>query len=374
MRNKYVLLLLFLTTVYLTPQDRTAADHATQSYRIAQPGYSYEFPRDYFNHEEFQTEWWYYTGNVRSSHGHRFGYELTFFRQGVSRARNSQPWFVNDMWMAHLALSDINGQRFYNEERLNRTGPGLAGVNAQTGIVWNGNWQAHITDREEELRGIANKFGLMLKLMPAKRPTIQGPNGVSQKAEGVGHASQYFSITRLTTTGAISIGGNTYQVDGTSWMDHEFFTGSMSSNETGWDWLSVQFKDSTELMLYRLRHADGTIDPYSSGTYIDATGTSLFLSEKDFTMTVATDSADSWLSPVTKARYPVHWHVSIPRLKIEVDITTPLKNQELTGHFGPPYWEGTIHVAGDHNESPTSGFGYLEMTGYAVESKTVVPR
>lgn len=105
-------------------------------------------------------------------------------------------------------------------------------------------------------------------------------------------------------------------------------------------------------MLYRLRHADGTIDPYSSGTYIDATGKSLFLSEKDFAMTAATDSADRWLSPVTKARYPVHWHVSIPQLKMEVDITTPLKNQELTGHFGPSYWEGAIDVAGERNGSP----------------------
>src|SRR6202790_1409073 len=98
-----------------------------EPYQLAVPGYRYQFPRDHFNHPEFQTEWWYYTGNLRAADGHRFGFELTFFRQGVSRAANIDPWFVHDLWMAHLALSDVTGQRFYHEEGLNRAGPGLAG-------------------------------------------------------------------------------------------------------------------------------------------------------------------------------------------------------------------------------------------------------
>lgn len=353
---------------------RHSPNQSTQNYKIAQPGYTYQFPQDYFNHEDFQTEWWYYTGNVRSADGHRLGYELTFFRQGISRADDAHPWFVHDVWMAHLALSDIDGQRFYNEERLNRTGPGLAGVDSQTGLVWNGNWQAHITEREEDLRGIGDKFGLTLKLMPTKPPTIHGANGISQKAEGAGHASQYFSLTRLTTKGSIDIDGKAYQVDGTSWMDHEFFTSSMAANETGWDWLSIQLGDGDELMLYRLRHGDGTIDPYSSGTYIDATGKSLFLSSKDFAMTPAADSAGKWLSPATRASYPLHWHVSIPLLKMELDVTSPLKNQELTGSFGPSYWEGAIDVRGQRNYSPLRGLGYLEMTGYAQAGEPIIPK
>ena len=374
MRNKCIALLLLVGAVCVFAQDRIALNQATRSYAVAQPGYTYQFPRDYFNHEDFQTEWWYYTGNVKSSDGHRFGYELTFFRQGVSRADDSHPWFVHDVWMAHLALSDISGQRFYNEERLNRTGPGIAGVDIQTGLVWNGNWQARIAEREEDLSGIANKFGLTLKLMPTKPPIIQGRDGISKKSEGAGHASQYFSLTRLTTTGSIDLDGKNYQVDGISWMDHEFFTDSMAANETGWDWLSVQLKDGSELMLYRLRHADGAIDPYSPGTYVDKTGKSLFLSTNDFAMSPAPDSGSKWLSPTTKASYPLVWHVSIPLLKIELDVTTQLKNQELTGAFGPSYWEGAIDVSGDQNGTPLSGFGYLEMTGYADAGKQLIPQ
>jgi len=342
-----------------------------QEYQIARPGYTFAFPRDYFSHEEYQTEWWYYTGNVKSADGHRFGFELTFFRQGVARGASSGPWFVRDLWMAHMALSDISGQRFLHEERLNRAGPGVAGVDAQTGLVWNGNWQARVGEREEELRGVGDKFGLALKLRPVKQPVIQGQNGASQKAEGSGHASHYFSVTRLLTAGSIEVEGKRYQVEGTSWIDHEFFTGSMAANEAGWDWLSIQLGDGAELMLYRLRHKDGSIDPYSSGSYVDAGGKSQFLSSKDFVMTPA---ADFWTSPATKATYPLRWHVSIPRLKMEMDVTTPLKSQELAGKFGTAYWEGAIDVAGARDQSPLGGVGYLEMVGYAETGEPVIPR
>jgi predicted secreted hydrolase len=361
MRSKWIALLILIA----------ALSAGAQEYKSAMPGYKYDFPRDYFNHEEYQTEWWYYTGNLRAPDGHRFGYELTFFRQGVSREANNNPWFVRDLWMAHLALSDVTGQRFYHEDRLNRSGPGMAGVDEKAGLVWNGNWQARIGDREEELRGIGAKFGLGLKLESAKPPVIQGENGASQKAEGAGHASHYFSLTRLLTRGEIYVDGKTYRVDGTSWMDHEFFTGSMATDETGWDWLSVQLEDGSELMLYRLRHRDGSIDPYSSGSYVDAQGTSEFLAVKDFVMTPA---GDNWTSAQTKVSYPERWHVSIAKLGLELDVTTPLRGQELVSGYGPSYWEGAIDIAGRRGGTALKGVGYLEMTGYAKPGEAVLPR
>ena len=321
MKNKWLALLLIAVAFY-------AALATAQDYKIAQPGYAFAFPHDYFNHEDYQTEWWYYTGNLKAADGHRFGFELTFFRQGVSRAESTSPWFVRDLWMAHIALSDITGQHFYSEERLNRSGPSVAGIDPQTGLVWNGNWQAHIAEHAEELRGVADKFSLALQLTPVTRPVIQGRDGVSQKAEGAGHASHYFSVPRLATSGSIELNGDTYQVEGTSWIDHEFFTGTLAANESGWDWLSVQLADGAELMLYRLRHKDSSIDASSSGSYVDALGKSQFLTSADFAMTPAGNDSDTWTSPATKGTYPVHWHISIPRLNIELDVSTPLKSQE----------------------------------------------
>jgi predicted secreted hydrolase len=200
---------------------------------------------------------------------------------------------------------------------------------------------------------------------------IQGQEGVSQKAAGAGHASHYYSLTRLLTGGSIEVGGKSYQVEGTSWMDHEFFTGSMSSSESGWDWLSVQFDDGTELMLYRMRHKDGSIDAYSSGSYVDAHGQSQFLSAKDFSMTPA---GESWTSPETKAKYPLRWHISVPMLHLAFDVTTPLRSQEMTGRFGPSYWEGAVGITGSRGGSAARGVGYLEMTGYAQPGSPVLPR
>jgi predicted secreted hydrolase len=338
-----------------------------QQYQAALPGYRYEFPRDHFNHPEYQTEWWYYTGNVKAADGHRFGFELTFFRQAVDHDASGSPWSMRDIYMAHLALSDLGGHRFYHEERISRAGPGRAGGDAQTRTIWNGNWQVELNDHRHTLRGVGNDFGFDLNLEPAKPPVIHGRDGVSQKAEGAGHASHYISFTRLLTSGSIDLNGATYQVQGTSWMDHEFFSESLDTNESGWDWLSLQLADNTELMLYRLRHKDGSVDPYSSGSYIDAQGKCAFLSSKDFVMTPAGagNFESTWTSPQTHGTYPIQWRVSVPMLGLQVEVSTPLATQELTTTVGPSYWEGAIDVSGTHGNLPVRGVGYLEMTGYA---------
>jgi predicted secreted hydrolase len=144
-------------------------------------------------------------------------------------------------------------------------------------------------------------------------------------------------------------------------MDHEFFTNSMVNDESGWDWLSLQFDDNTELMLYRLRHKDGSVDPYSSGTYIDDRGKSSFLSAKDFTLS---PKGANWTSLQTKATYPVSWQISVPSLGLRADVTTPLEGQELSSDIGPSYWEGAIDIVGQRDGNPLGGVGYLEMTGH----------
>src|SRR5947207_3630452 len=121
-----------------------ALSSSAQDYTQALPGYRYEFPRDHFNHPGYQTEWWYYTGNLMSANGHRFGFELTFFRQGVARDPDQSTWRIHDIYMAHLALSDIGGKQFYHDQRINRAGPGIAGIDEKKGLIWNGNWQVQL--------------------------------------------------------------------------------------------------------------------------------------------------------------------------------------------------------------------------------------
>jgi predicted secreted hydrolase len=333
-------------------------------YRTAVPGYRFEFPRDHFDHPDFQTEWWYYTGNLKSANGHRYGFELTFFRQAVSRGpTQAATWDVKDIYLTHLALSDLDGQKFYHSERTNRAGPGIAGVSAPSARIWNGNWQIQWEGADQKLQAIDNQFQLHLTLHPEKPPVIHGENGVSQKSEGAGHASYYFSLTRLAASGQLELNGETFKVSGLAWMDHEFFTHQLESSQIGWDWLSLQLEDNTELMLFRIRRKDGSLDPFSAGTYVDAQGKSTHLRANDF---ILQPLGESWTSPVTHATYPIAWKIVIPKLEIELEAHTSLAAQEFPGKtkVAPSYWEGAIQLGGHHGKSPLGGVGYLEMTGY----------
>jgi predicted secreted hydrolase len=358
---------------------------ATDNFNLALPGYHYSFPRDYFNHPNFQTEWWYYTGNLQSSDGHRFGFEMTFFRQGVSRQRgvsDKNAWDVRDLYLAHLALSDLSGGRFYHLERTNRAGPGIAGVDESAQRIWNGNWQIQWQNSDQVLQAIGENFQLQFTLHSEKAPVIHGENGVSQKAAGAGRASHYISLTRLDTAGTILLGGDKYSVSGLAWMDHEFFTHQLDPEQVGWDWFSIQLDDHSELMLFHIRRRDGSIDPYSAGTYVDAQGHTTHLRDSDFTLEPVGGStagsggssssgaiSDWYQSPVSGAKYPIHWKVSVPKLNLELSATTPLASQELAGtsEITPTYWEGAVTLAGTREAKPASGVGYLEMTGYAKE-------
>lgn len=336
---------------------------AAAQYRAALPGYRYEFPRDYFNHPDFQTEWWYYTGNVKSTDGHRFGFELTFFRQGVDRdPKNDGTWEVRDLYVAHLALSDLDGGKLLHAERTNRAGPGIAGIREADRRIWNGNWQVAWQGDEQTLRAVEERFALQFTLRPTKPPIIHGENGVSQKAEGAGRASHYISLTRLDTTGEIQAEGKTFKVTGTAWMDHEFFTQQLGADQVGWDWMSIQLQDNTELMLFHIRRKDGSIGPYSAGTFVDSRGASTRLRRDEFKLEPA---RTTWTSAATHAAYPVQWKILVPKFGLALECATSLASQELTSSsFVPAYWEGAVNLMGTKNGSPIGGVGYLEMTGY----------
>jgi predicted secreted hydrolase len=325
---------------------------------LAIPGYRFQFPRDHFDHPGYRTEWWYYTGNLQAADGHRYGFELVFFRQGERRgpAANPSAWRVDDLYLAHLAWTDIDGRRFHSYRRLNRAGPGIAGASLEQARLWNGNWEAKwdIAAGRQVLMAVADNVRFTLCLTARKPPVLNGENGLSRKAEGEGKASYYVSMTRLEVEGTF----NGAAVTGLAWMDHEWFTHQLEENQRGWDWFSVQLDDSTELMLFQLRRMDGSIDPFSAGTFVASDGRATRLNRSDFELTPET----WWTSPKTGARYPTAWRVRVPSLRLELGCAAAFEAQELASddESTPPYWEGAVLYSGT-----SSGRGYLEMTGYA---------
>src|SRR5689334_22194364 len=189
-----------------------AAD--VEPYKRAAPGYRYSFPRDHFEHPAFRTEWWYYTGNLRDSAGKRFGFELVFFRQGQRRgpAANESAWRIDDLYLAHVAVTDIGGKRFYYHERLSRAGPGVAGASFAERRVWNGNWSACWQAEQQTLEATADEFRFRIDLGSAKAPVIHGLNGISRKGEAAGEASYYVSLTRINVSGQLWLKGAKHDV------------------------------------------------------------------------------------------------------------------------------------------------------------------
>lgn len=337
---------------------------ALAQFQPALPGYHYAFPRDFFAHPGYQTEWWYYTGNLQTAEGHKFGFELTFFRQGVTREPGvASSWALRDIYVAHFAVSDLEQKQFLHAERTNRAGPGLAGASESSREVWNGNWKVVWSEGGEQLTAVAGSFAISLSLQPQKPPVIHGEHGVSQKSAGAGRASHYFSETRLAAVGSLSLRSRQHAVAGLAWMDHEFFTHQLESDQAGWDWISLQLNDHTELMLFHLRKKDGTIDRFSAGTFVDAQGRATHLRAEDFFLEPA---GETWMSPASHASYPVHWKIRVPDLGLVLDVMTPLPSQEITedSRTLPSYWEGAVFLRGTRRSTPIAGSGYLEMTGY----------
>jgi predicted secreted hydrolase len=345
-----------------------AAD-TLQEFRLATEGYQYAFPRDHGAHEEFRTEWWYYTGQVTTKDGRLFGYQLTFFRRGMPhdqvRTLPSQ-WAVTQLYLAHFAVSDLSKGRFHYAEKVSRAGLGKAGAARDRLHVWIDRWNAEsptTASGVQILHATEGDLALQLTVSPEKPLVVHGTEGISRKGATAGQASHYYSFTRLATTGTLSIGGQRFDVTGSSWMDHEFGSADLDKDLVGWDWFSLQLDDQRELMLYRLRRADGSADPVSSGTIIDRDGLGHHLSIGDFTL----EPTSNWTSQTSHARYPQRWQLTIPSQQLSLELVPLMAEQELstTRSTQVTYWEGAIKTTGTAQGQPIHGQGYMELTGYA---------
>ena len=344
------------------------ADPSSHRFSPAVAGYEFIFPRDHGAHPTYRTEWWYYTGHVATADGRRFGYELTFFRRAISpddvKTLPSQ-WSITQLYLAHFAVTDVSRQRFHFSEKVSRAGLGKAGA-AEAGLeVWIDDWHARGSSQGAATQTVAARdadYALSLTLEPTKPAVIHGKQGISRKGMGEGQASHYYSLTRLTTTGRLTLGKESFDVTGTSWMDHEFGSADLDADLVGWDWFSIQLSDQSELMLYGLRRRDGATAPVSSGTLVFPDGRVRPLNLMDFTIQVT----GFWTSPTSRAVYPHGWSITVPSLELTLIVTPLMADQELRTSRSTQvtYWEGAVAVSGRMQGRTVTGQGYVELTGY----------
>ena len=328
---------------------------------------TWNFPRDHGAHPEYQTEWWYFTGNLNDKSGSRFGYQLTFFRFGIRPAMpmNINPWYLRDLFMGHFAITEEAEDRFRFAEKISRGGPGLAGADKDRMHVWLFNWSVHMEGSTIHLKAEEAPLQLDLELSPLKPLVFHGNKGLSTKGEGTGQASYYTSFTDLETEGTIRVSKNgpAIAVKGKSWFDQEFGSNQLSEDQEGWDWFSLHLSDGRDLMVYFIRKQGGLLEPASSGTLVEDDGSSHHLSLQDISLKVL----EEWESPRSGALYPSQWRILVPSFGVDLKVTPLIPNQELitTDSTGIVYWEGAVQGEGRSNDKQVSSEGYVELTGYA---------
>lgn len=318
---------------------------------------AFRFPEDHLAHPGFRNEWWYLTGNLQDQAGRRYGYQVTFFRIALlpQLLQRASRWGGDQLWMAHLALTDVARGEHMAEERILRQGIGLAGIQADPFRLWVGDWAlsgAAGFPWKLELPG--SRFQLQLELTPLRPVTLQGEAGLSRKGARPGNASYYYSITRLQTRGSLSRDGEASELSGLSWLDREWSSSALDPGQVGWDWFALQFDNGDDLMLYRMRRSDGSEDPHSSGVLRRAGGELLKVTPN----ALGLRPERVWQAGDGR-RYPVAWSLRLPGAQRRLRVEPLLDDQQMP--LSVRYWEGAVRVMDGEAEI---GRGYLELAGY----------
>lgn len=341
-----------------------AADGLAEDFARAVSPKKFQFPADHGAHPEYQTEWWYFTGNLTSSTGRHYGFEFTIFRYALSPRppESGSAWSTNQVYMAHLAVTDTARRELVADERLTRAALGLAGAEIDPLAIWIEDWRLDAGADGGigmfELDAHGERVGLTLSLEGLKPPVSHGESGLDPKGPEPGNASYYYSLTRMKAAGTITIEGRTEPVEGLAWMDREWSTSVLSPDIEGWDWFALQLSDGRDLMLYRLRGLDGSTSRFSGGSLVGLNGERTPLGPDDF----ALHPLATWQSARSRTRYPVAWRVSLPSLDLDLEVRPVLDDQEIL--LSVRYWEGAVTVSGQDDGRPIAGAGYVELAGY----------
>jgi len=325
----------------------------------------FRLPADHGPHLEYQTEWWYYTGNVATDDGRRYGFQLTFFRRGLSPGPPpAGSLATNQVYFAHFAVTDVAAGRHAGVERFARGAGGLAGAAGEPCAVWLEDWKAESLNADGSAfrivaRDAPSSLSLDLELRATKPLVAHGDRGLSPKSAEAGNASYYVGYTRMAARGRIGASGAERHVAGEAWFDHEWSTSALGAGAVGWDWFSLQLGDGRELMHFQIRREDGSLEPVSGGTFVERDGSTRRLALDD----VGLEVRRLWTSPETGASYPSLWRITVPAAGLDLLVEPWIPAQEMRTSF--VYWEGAVRVSGRAGDRPVAGQGYVELTGYA---------
>ena len=339
----------------------------------AVPDYAWSFPRDHLAHRDHRIEWWYLTGHLTAAGdpAQEFGYQLTLFRIGLAPAvlPLDSAWSTGHLLMGHLALTDKRAREHRFSDLLYRETPLLAGFGDPPGpsIAWSrapvgseGRWDLRWNGAAFDLTAAdaGAGFGFALSTRPAKPLVFQGPRRLQpqgRRAEG----GEPLSFTRLLTEGTVTVGERTWQVAGSSWMDHEFSTSHLGEHQVGWDWFALQLADGRELMLYVMRRANGGTD-YASATLVLPAGGARHLARAEWSV------RDPRHAGAARKRhtYPAGWVVELPGEALVLAVEPESTTRRIAAVTRPDCSTGRALSPCVGADGMRIGRGYVELTGY----------
>ncbi len=327
----------------------------SESFSRAEEIREFRFPLDHGSHDSFRSEWWYLTAMLDDEDGSEFGVQFTVFRQALKAQEvSSNPWQSVQVYLGHLALTDVASGTHREFQRVARGHPGLAGVSTRPFAVWLDGWLLHAKDEAAsllELDARSKEFRIRLDLQPVKPVVLQGDRGLSHK--GPDQASYYYSMPRLAASGDLWIDERLHKVTGSAWFDHEWSTSVLGAEHAGWDWFALHFNDGTDVMVFRLRRKDGERDAYDQGVWVATDGTSRQLSAKDYRLTPLAFWRDN-----DGVKWPIRWQLELDNRRLT--IAAAIEDQRMDTAL--VYWEGLVHVR--DATGAQIGRGYMELTGY----------
>ena len=301
-------------------------------------------------------EWWYFNGHLTTENGQEFSYHFVTFQSALTSGLT--PRLAQLSWADH-----VNGLHLTEEK------PDVSLLEPLSGEfdLPIAGWRMSGNGELYHLNFGTGDYAVELEAVSQKPAVLH--HGAGLVDLGTAGKTYYYSRTRLETSGTVSVSGVSHPVTGVSWMDHQW--GDFTTMGIGWDWLSLNLDDGSDLMVSVVWEQAGHKPVSAYGTYIPANSDPVHLPGNDISL----DSTGTWTSSVTGAVYPMNWKLRVDSLELDLTLTPSMEEAEfaLSAFIPMIYWEGSVVATGTRNGAPVAGRGFVEMVGYAPAAPEVQP-
>jgi predicted secreted hydrolase len=330
-------------------------------------------PADQYRHQEdnvpAQAEWWWHIGTLR--HGDRvFGFEIN--AAGFA-PKDSDKRFL----LAYIMLTDVQSKRHYHtmngfswsddwaqtdtakpwSVNVGKAGePGAISMSAEKNTPLTMNVQARFQDATS-----GSQIAFDLRFQARLPPLLVFGDGRSPPIDSHGETSLarynfYYSFPKLDASGTLAIDGEVRQVQGTTWMDHEFGAWPKSVK-----WILQDITLDNGVCLSVFTGSDVEIIEHhtvrASVTVLGLDGISRFSHDA-----LVTPLSPAWKSPSGVTYFPTV-KVEIASLRAEFLVKSLIPDQEFWNSDipGSQVYEGVAIAEGFYDGIPAHGTAWNEQ-------------